>query len=779
MSLPLYGVSRCEFEAARGRRRRGDVIHDGRQLCTKAERVILANWLSTMSDLRSSRTRSQSTLAICEILQVRERALQDQTRLQPVIADSIAPLSAPERKLLRQKEAYDLSPAEAVRPTISKQWFRALEKEFDLKLTKAKAQTEARALALTQTTCEAYFTCLEDALSRLDFVHQSGRHVGCIKASCLSRIWGVDEMPGLRTGLGTTQVYTSMARREDAGVVRGRTHNEPVTAVLAICMDGDMAPPMMIHARRALSPRAIGPAQLPSTVASDASFDHFMICSTHSGYINRRLFVAFCRRLRAYIGDQEPLLLLSDGHTTRIDADVVAYLRTINIFLLVIPPNTSHALAPSDQWHCYIHQKRRDLCLHTTGVVYGHAPTLDEEIQALYRAINVQREYPSRIQSAFRHAGLSKTSRGTEHMSNQPRLSRAHSPNPRRRVTTEGSTTPSHIRHASREIDEDMPRTPTPPSSDSTPFSSSMSTPRKIAKARSLSKKKPLRFFLSKACERLQGVVSQLQHALDSSRVALTNLQVDLSPRLQIPTPRRGSRRSQVWGGLSWGDSALRLEQQQQARRHQVRRNQRHASEADLCGALGVHRITISALKAACRDRRLSSTGSRADLISRVRGSLGLQSPDTAFSHAEQVQGFTEQDPVRDTAASSASIPPTMASTPLTSSDTGVSQETEDPVLADTNTASTMHLSVNPDECGSNEYHLAHNAPADFAFWLRPIPANTLLSSREEQDHNPSTLAAMEMVQPDPLEMQQIIERLDDGCRRHRDHMAALKRPHT
>ncbi|EDQ84212.1 uncharacterized protein MONBRDRAFT_13047 [Monosiga brevicollis MX1] len=704
MSLPLYGVSRCEFEAARGRRRRGDVIHDGRQLCTKAERVILANWLSTMSDLRSSRTRSQSTLAICEILQVRERALQDQTRLQPVIADSIAPLSAPERKLLRQKEAYDLSPAEAVRPTIS-----------------------------------------------------------------LSRIWGVDEMPGLRTGLGTTQVYTSMARREDAGVVRGRTHNEPVTAVLAICMDGDMAPPMMIHARRALSPRAIGPAQLPSTVASDASFDHFMICSTHSGYINRRLFVAFCRRLRAYIGDQEPLLLLSDGHTTRIDADVVAYLRTINIFLLVIPPNTSHALAPSDQWHCYIHQKRRDLCLLTTGVVYGHAPTLDEEIQALYRAINVQREYPSRIQSAFRHAGLSKTSRGTEHMSSQPRLSRAHSPNPRRRVTTEGSTTPSHIRHASREIDEDMPRTPTPPSSDSTPFSSSMSTPRKIAKARSL----------SKACERLQGVVSQLQHALDSSRVALTNLQVDLSPRLQIPTPRRGSRRSQVWGGLSWGDSALRLEQQQQARRHHVRRNQRHASEADLCAALGVHRITISALKAACRDRRLSSTGSRADLISRVRGSLGLQSPDTAFSHAEQVQGFTEQDPVRDTAASSASIPPTMASTPLTSSDTGMSQETEDPVLADTNTASTMHLSVNPDECGSNEYHLAHNAPADFAFWLRPIPANTLLSSREEQDHNPSTLAAMEMVQPDPLEMQQIIERLDDGCRRHRDHMAALKRPHT
>ncbi|EDQ92420.1 uncharacterized protein MONBRDRAFT_4959 [Monosiga brevicollis MX1] len=654
----LYGVTRCDIVAARGRRRRGDVMHDGRQLCTQAERGILASWMSTMSDLHSHRTRRQATLAVCEILQVRERALQDQTRLQPAIAGSIAPLSAPERKLLQQKEAYDASPAEAPHPTISKQWFRALEKDFDLQLISAQAQTEAKALALTPETCEAYFTCLEDVLSRLDFVHQTGRDVGCIKSSGLSRIWSVGEIPSLRTGLGMTQVHASMAHREGVDVFRGHTHNESVTAVLGICMDGDMAPPMMIHAQPTLGPQVIAPTNGPTAAASDASFAHFLNCSTHSGNVNRRIFVAFCRRLRAYVGDCEPLLLLSHGHPTCIDVDVVAYLRTINIFLFVLPPNTSHGLAPLDQWHCYIHQKWRDLCLHSTGVVSGHAPTLDEEIQALYRAINAERECPSRIQSAFCHAGITKASRGTEHMSSRPRLSRAHSASPRRSVTAERSRAPLQTGQASQEIDEAMPRTPTPPSSagsDSTPFSSSMSTPRKIVKAHSL----------NKTCERLKAVASRLQQALDSRRVALTDLQVDLSPSLQ----------------------------------------------------------------------RATAPG-----------------------------------PARRAAASSA----VMARMPP--SEAGVSQAIEDTPMAPPSTSTATHLPARLEECASNDYHLVHNAPADFAFWLRPVPANTFHASRDEQDQNPT---AMEMIQLDTAEMQQIIEHLDDGCRQHRDHMTALKRSHT
>ena len=228
-------------------------------------------------------------------------------------------------------------------------------------------------------------------------------------------------MPGLRAGFTrNVKVYSSADRTVDQGCLPGRTYNETITLVLSIAMDGTVLPPMVIHANRGLGGDEVGPAHLPESITGNPDYSHFFCCSTKSGWINRHLFVAFCRRIKSFLGHTEPIILLSDGHSTRMSLAVTNYLRSINIFLFLIPPNTSHCLSPNDQWHQHINRTRISYTLRHSRQLVGEAATLDEELCALYFAIHFQSSQVKRVQAAFRHAGITRLERAVRHMKNQP-----------------------------------------------------------------------------------------------------------------------------------------------------------------------------------------------------------------------------------------------------------------------------------------------------------------------------------------------------------------------
>lgn len=225
-------------------------------------------------------------------------------------------------------------------------------------------------------------------------------------------IWSVDEMPGLKASTGNLRVYSNSDARIDCAMRPGRDHNYMLTVVLSFSMAGHMGVPCFIL------PSKTGSITIDADIPGKYSYVTFAV--TENAYITTRIFVEYCKTLRQLVGHSLPLLLISDGHSSRTQAPVVAYLASINIHLFLLPSNTSHALSPNDQWHQRLNGRRHTIGIQQQTPAETRVRNQAEEFRVLLKAVDSLIFDHKMLQAAFSHAGIASTERSVEKMLNRP-----------------------------------------------------------------------------------------------------------------------------------------------------------------------------------------------------------------------------------------------------------------------------------------------------------------------------------------------------------------------
>ena len=140
---------------------------------------------------------------------------------------------------------------------------------------------------------------------------------------------------------------------------------------------------------------------------------------SEAGFINIPIFIEWAEMLRQYLGHTRPVLLLSDGHSTRTNKKVVDTLTAINIHLFLIPSNTSHALAASDQFHQHIH-RRRFVLERKLRIEENRGLHRDDKMECLLQAVTDCIDMCGLMRAAFHHAGISRKERSVALLRNKP-----------------------------------------------------------------------------------------------------------------------------------------------------------------------------------------------------------------------------------------------------------------------------------------------------------------------------------------------------------------------
>ncbi|EDQ86118.1 uncharacterized protein MONBRDRAFT_28611 [Monosiga brevicollis MX1] len=562
-------------------------------------------------------------------------------------------------------------------------------------------------------------------------------------------------MPGLKAGFGSLRVYSRSDRHIDRGAMAGQTYNRTVTLVMAIALGGALAPPLLIHKRATLSKDTIAaPISLPETLVTDTKLQHFASCANETGWITRRLFLAFCRRLRAFTGHTEPLLLISDGHRTRISAEVVAYLRSINIFLFLIPPYTSHCLSPSDQWHQHVSRDRIRKLVGMTSIAAGRAATAAEECCALYHAIHEQSSHPDRIIAAWKAAGITRTRWGWDLMSNKPppetvdEIHRAPSPPP---------ITP-----------QTLPPSASPPDSlDPT------STPRTLLR------------WAQRAHDYIQAAQPDLKRLdkLEHEIIDIAAHQQRFIDKLSQAAAGSQSKRAKVEGihGLLVRDEPLqRLRQVSDRAAGQVDKAQRRAT---LCASLeqiqqvlNLPGTSKSNLQAACRAEGISVTGNKPDLLRRLQYKLGLPAfPTAAKTDAPAPSAPPTTPAMQESTAASAQA----------ALDSGARLETVDICHTEASNAPTANTTcpaqtLDGSEAACGDVNASLDRAQDdskpgygkfpsFDFWIRDLPDRGLSTIQEPSSETSRVYTPFSESELDCTELEHILQACDPATRLYRD----------
>ncbi len=70
---------------------------------------------------------------------------------------------------------------------------------------------------------------------------------------------------------------------------------------------------------------------------------------SESGWIDTELFLAWLKNIfLKFVVTERPVILLTDGHKTYINIDVIDICRENDVTLFCLPPHTTHALQPLD-----------------------------------------------------------------------------------------------------------------------------------------------------------------------------------------------------------------------------------------------------------------------------------------------------------------------------------------------------------------------------------------------------------------------------------------------
>ena len=183
---------------------------------------------------------------------------------------------------------------------------------------------------------------------------ESGTWTGAIDSS---RVFNHDETPQFINygvdGSANNVFYSGKGERCTAA----RTENrECVTITPMVSLSGDI---LICHV-------IFSSAGLKSNMApreAVTAIDNLLVSSTENGFITGKACLEFYKVFDSYLTKKDikrPVVVLTDGHSSRYDLEVLRFCQEKEILQFVSPPDTTGLLQPLDQINSMLHSSYRE-----------------------------------------------------------------------------------------------------------------------------------------------------------------------------------------------------------------------------------------------------------------------------------------------------------------------------------------------------------------------------------------------------------------------------------
>ena len=108
------------------------------------------------------------------------------------------------------------------------------------------------------------------------------------------------------------------------------------TILICVSASDHVLPPMMIYPCK----------QIPPDNFREGAVAHTLFSNSPSGWINDDFFLQWFKFFLTRIPPTQPVLLIMDGHGTRMSIELIELARSSGIYLLCLPSHTTHILQP-------------------------------------------------------------------------------------------------------------------------------------------------------------------------------------------------------------------------------------------------------------------------------------------------------------------------------------------------------------------------------------------------------------------------------------------------
>jgi len=214
--------------------------------------------------------------------------------------------------------------------SLSDTWYYGFLKRWDhrLKVIKPRALSSTRAAAVTQSHIDNYFCDLNAILEKYNL--KSKPHL----------IYNLDET-GIQPEHRPSKVITGVSACKTQAVTSPNTGT--TTIIACVNATGTAIPPYYVFKGKRLND------SLMTNAATGAAY-----AMSDSGWVNGTVLMEyldkhFLKYVQRGSGDNnEPVLLIFDGHASHVSVDIVNWARDHHVILFVLPPHSSHALQPLD-----------------------------------------------------------------------------------------------------------------------------------------------------------------------------------------------------------------------------------------------------------------------------------------------------------------------------------------------------------------------------------------------------------------------------------------------
>ncbi|KAJ4442727.1 hypothetical protein ANN_04318 [Periplaneta americana] len=136
-----------------------------------------------------------------------------------------------------------------------------------------------------------------------------------------------------------SKVLSSKGKRQVGKLTSGE-RGKNITLMFAMNPTGHFIPPLFIFPRQRTNDRLMLGAPEESVTFAQGS-----------GWMNGKIFLPWLKHFTKHVRpvDNDPVLLILDGHASHKELPAILFAREHNIHMISIPPHTTHKLQPLDR----------------------------------------------------------------------------------------------------------------------------------------------------------------------------------------------------------------------------------------------------------------------------------------------------------------------------------------------------------------------------------------------------------------------------------------------